>query len=141
MNRVQDKLIGMYKWVVTRDYSNPPVLLTAVAVVLLPFVAKYYVMTGLLLGLIHAVGLLWLIEKMPNKFKKTLQKYPVASDLSLSFGAVYLVGSMFGEGLTLGLGALFCTVIMSLALPNIKMKDEPEYNEIDGEAAATPGVA
>ena len=119
-----EKLEKAYKWAISLDYSNPAILLTAIAVILLPFVAKLYVMTGLMLGVIHAVGILWILEKCPNNFKRVLQKHPLAADIGLSFGAVYLVGGMFGHGLTLGLGALFCTVIMSLCLPHIKMKSE-----------------
>jgi len=119
--KVIEKLTKAYKWVITRDYTNPAVCMTAIAAILLPFVAKLYVMTGLMLGIIHAVGILWVLEKCPNKFKEKLQEHPLISDVALSFGAVYLVGGMFGHGLTLGLGALFCTVIMSLCLPHIKM--------------------
>ena len=133
---VNEKLIQAYRWIVTRDYSNPPVFLTAVACVLLPFVAKYYVMAGLMLGLVHAVGLLWVIEKCPNSVKRKLQEYPVASDLILSFGAVYLVGSMFGEGLTLGLGALFCTLIMSMSLPHVKMNPNEQSRSQPATATA-----
>ncbi len=136
MNRLMAQAVKFFNWVSKLDYSNPPVILTAIGVILLPFVAKYYVMAGLMLGLVHAIGLLWLVDKMPNSLKRLLHKYPVAADLTLSFGAVYLVGSMFGEGLTLGLGALFCTVIMSLCLPHIRMKDEEpaaSNNEQQGE--------
>lgn len=121
-----DKFMRAYKWVVTRDYTNPAIALTAIAAIMLPFVAKLYVMTGLMLGLVHAVGILWLLEKCPNSLKRKLLDHPLIADVALSFGAVYLVGGMFGHGLTLGLGALFCTVIMSLCLPHIKMNNNEQ---------------
>lgn len=135
--KTPSKLASFYNWVITRDYTNPTVLLSAGAIIILPMVAKYLVLTGLLLGIIHALGLLLLIEKCPDKVKRLIQKYPVASDIVLSFGAVYLVGSMFGEGLTLGLGALFCTLIMSLAIPHIKFKDGNARTSQDGEETAS----
>ena len=135
----QGKISVFYNWVITRDYTNPTVILSTAAILLLPMVAKYLVLTGLLLGIIHALGLLLLIDKCPNKVKSLIQKYPVAADLVLSFGAVYLVGSMFGEGLTLGLGALFCTLILSLAIPHLKMNENEDTrrNETNPEMATS----
>ncbi len=108
------------------DWNNPRVLLTAITIFMLPFVATYFVTTGLLLGLLLTISVLWLVEKSPNFIKKWIIKYPLASDLILSALAVAMIGTYFGSGLTLGLGAIFCTVFLSYSLTTIKLNPESD---------------
>ena len=117
LKKIFDKLKAIAETVRKADYNNPRNILILIAVIIVPFVAGHYLYTGFILGLIMAISMLWLLEKSPVFVKDLIFTYPLASDLILSFLAVFLIGGYFGTGLTLGLGAAFSTVILSWALP------------------------
>lgn len=115
--RVFKHFTKLFDSIKNANWKNPRNILLAVSFLILPFVAGHYLYTGLILGLIMSVSVLWLLEKAPNSIKNLIIKYPLASDLILSSFAVMVIGGYFGSGLTLGLGAAFATVILSWALP------------------------
>lgn len=106
------------------DWTSPSVIITALSIGLLPFVARYYVFTGLFLGLILALSVLWPLEKAPNYIKKVIIKYPLSADLVLSTLATITIGGYFGSGLVLGIAAIFCGVVLSYVIPMIKLNKE-----------------
>lgn len=132
---LKDKYIKMLKEFYTKavvtlstlDWSNPRIILSAIVVLILPFVAKLYILPGILLGLLLSISALWLVEKSPNIIKKMIVKYPFIADLILSAVVISTVGAFFGSGLILGIGAVFCTIILSYALLYVKL--EPEHQE------------
>lgn len=79
------------------------------------------------MGLLMAISILWLLEKSPVFIKEFVCDYPLMADLLLSTIAVMTVGGYFGTGLTLGLGAIFATVILSWALPSFAEKHRKQY--------------
>jgi hypothetical protein len=102
------------------DWTNPKIFVTVAILVILPFVAKYFVLFGMLLGLVLSAAVLWVLDKCPNRVKEFIKKHPLVSDITLSTLAVVLVGSQFGEGLVLGFGAVFCTLVLSFTIPLLK---------------------
>ena len=125
--RIMKEVKKLIKKLKKLNWSNPRIIITVVGLCVLPFVAKHYVSTGLLLGVLLAMIVLWLIEKAPPWMRRLIHKYPLAADLLLSTLAVMLVGSYFGSGLILGLGAVFCALILSWALQCVDI--EPEVQE------------
>jgi len=117
MQKILKKFKDLSEKAVKADYNNPRNILILLSFIILPFVAGHYLYTGLILGLIMSISMLWLLEKSPMFIKDLILEYPLAADLILSFLAVVLIGGYFGAGLTLGLGAAFTTVILSWALP------------------------
>lgn len=114
---------SLISWTFNLDWTNPRIVLTGLLMLMLPFVAGYYIVTGLILGMLLAVAMLFLIDKSPRKLKEFCLKYPLISDLFLSSFSVMTLGGYFGSGLTLGLGAVFCAVFLSLSLPHIKLEE------------------
>lgn len=114
---------GLWAKLQNLDWSSPSVIIGALSLGLLPFVARYYVFTGLFLGLILALSVLWPLEKAPNSLKQLVLKYPLTADLVLSTLATILLGGYFGSGLVLGIAATFCGVVLSYLIPMIKLKE------------------
>ncbi len=113
------------------DWGNPRIILIACAVVIFPFAAWYYISTGLVLGLLKAISILWILEKSPMYIKELVVEYPMASDIILNLLMLMLIGGYFGAGLTLGLGAIFSMVFISWALPSFadKVRKEKQHEE------------
>lgn len=120
------RLAKLLQQVKQADWNNPRVILLGICAVIFPFVAWYYVSTGLLLGLVMAIGTLWLLEKSPKFIQAMVVDYPLMSDLVLGLVTVLLVGGFAGGGLVLVLGVSFSTVILSWALPVFAKKFEEE---------------
>lgn len=114
---------GLWAKLQNLDWSSPSVIIGALSLGLLPFVARYYVFTGLFLGLLLALSVLWPLEKAPNSLKQLVLKYPLTADLVLSTLATILLGGYFGSGLVLGIAATFCGVVLSYLIPMIKLKE------------------
>jgi hypothetical protein len=75
-----------------------------------------FVTTGAILGTLMAMSIMFIVIKLPNFFKKIVKKYILISDIVLSSIATYLAGGLFGGGLILGIGAMFCAVTLSIGL-------------------------
>ena len=116
------KLSQFYDWVISLDYTNPRILLTTVAIVILPFIAKYLVLTGILIGTCLAVSILWLVEKSPVAFQRWIHKNPFMADLVLSTFAVISIGNFLGSGLTLAIGFIILDLLLSVSLPALTAK-------------------
>lgn len=118
-----DKLLEKIKKLLAKlyslDYSNPVVFLTAIALGILPFILKYLVLTGLLIGLCLAISIILLVQRSPKFVRDLIDKHPLISDLLLTTVAVGGIGSYLGSGLTLALGFIFCDIILSLTLHSI----------------------
>lgn len=121
------KLKALYQKILSLDYSNPRILLMAIAFCILPFIAKYLVLTGLVIGICLAVSVLFIVEKAPVAFKRWIHRNPLYSDLILSTFAVISIGSFLGTGLTLALGFIFLDILLALCLP--AMTDEDMINK------------
>lgn len=119
-------LAKIYNKIKSADYTNPRITLTAIGLVILPFVAWYYISTGFVLGLMLSISILYLVEKSPDFIKQLISEYPLAADIILSTLAVVSIGGYFGSGLVLGLGAVFSTVFLSWALTEFARKYEHE---------------
>lgn len=131
VEKIFERLGKLYKSITEADWDNPRNILTLIACVIMPFVAWYYISTGFILGLLMAISILWLLEKSPVFIKELVAEYPLAADVILSTLAVATIGGYFGAGLTLGLGAVFATVILSWGLSAFaeKFKKEQHYEE------------
>jgi hypothetical protein len=131
VEKIFERLGKLYKSITEADWDNPRNILTLIACVIMPFVAWYYISTGFILGLLMSISILWLLEKSPVFIKDLVAEYPLAADFILSTLAVTTIGGYFGAGLTLGLGAVFATVILSWGLSSFaeKFKKEQQYEE------------
>jgi hypothetical protein len=131
VEKIFERLGKLYKSITEADWDNPRNILTLIACVIMPFVAWYYISTGFILGLLMSISILWLLEKSPVFIKDLVAEYPLAADFILSTLAVTTIGGYFGAGLTLGLGAVFATVILSWGLSAFaeKFKKEQQYEE------------
>jgi hypothetical protein len=127
LEKVCNRLVDLYKKISNADWSDPKNILILIACVIMPFVAWYYISTGFVMGLMMAISILWLLEKSPVFIKEFVCDYPLAADILLSTLAVMTVGGYFGTGLTLGLGAVFATVILSWALPSFAEKHRKQH--------------
>lgn len=122
----QNKAKDLWQRFLKIDWNNPLNLLILTTVVIAPFVAKLYVMTGLLLGLLLTISTLWTLTKCPLWVRKQVVKHHVIADFVLSMLAMIGVGSLFGSGLTLGIGAVICGILLGYCLPFILSKEERE---------------
>lgn len=129
IQKIFDRLTVLYKKITDADWDNPKNILVLIACVILPFVAWYYISTGLVLGLCMSISILWLLEKSPVFIKELVVEHPLAADLLLSSFALVSIGGFFGTGLTLGLGAVFSTIILSWALVSFAEKFKREQDE------------
>lgn len=129
IEKIFKRLTDMYKKITDADWSNPKNILILISCVILPFVAWHYISTGLILGLCMSISILWLLEKSPVFIKQLVVDHPLAADLLLSSFALVSIGGFFGTGLTLGLGAVFSTIILSWALVSYAEKFKREQNE------------
>lgn len=127
IEKICDRLVELYKKITDADWSDPKNILILIACVIMPFVAWYYISTGFVLGLLMAISILWLLEKSPVFIKEFVCEHPLLADVLLSTFSVMTVGGYFGTGLTLGLGAVFATVILSWALPSFAEKHRKEH--------------
>ena len=127
INKVCDRLVELYKKITAADWSDPKNILILIACVIMPFVAWYYISTGFVMGLLMAISILWLLEKSPIFMKEFVCDHPLIADVLLSTFSVMTVGGYFGTGLTLGLGAIFATVILSWALPSFAERHRKEH--------------
>lgn len=120
----QNKAKDLWQRFLKIDWNNPLNLLILATVVIAPFVAKIYVMTGLLLGLLLTISTLWTLTKCPLWLRKLVVKHHVIADFVLSMVAMIGIGSLFGSGLTLGIGAVICGILLGYCLPYILTKEE-----------------
>lgn len=127
--QVVEKLKQLYSWIMSLDYKNPRIVLTAIAIIILPFMARQIVLTAILLGILMAISILWLIERMPNSIRKLIVNNPLAADLILTVFAVAGMSTLFGPGLTLALAAVICDFILSCVTHHIKVDDETVQQE------------
>lgn len=130
ISKLAERIKKLYNDIKNSDWSNPRVILIAIACVIFPFVAWHYISTGMVLGLMMSISILWLLEKSPKMIQQLVMEYPLLADVILSTLVVMSIGGYFGAGLTLGLGAVFSTVILSWALPIFAARYKKE-NEAD----------
>lgn len=116
------KLQKLYEWFIGLDFTNPRILLTLGAVLILPFIAKYLVLTGILIGTCLAVSTLWMVEKSPVAFQRWIHNNPFMADMFLSTFAVVSIGSFLGSGLTLAIGFIVLDLLLSISLPALTAK-------------------
>lgn len=117
---LQESFNKTLKFIKNLDWKNPRIIFSAISLAIIPFVARHYFFTGLLLGLLLAIAVLWLLEKSPQFVKDLCVEYPLASDIVLSSFAVMTVGGYFGSGLMLGFAAVVCAIAMSVAIAMYK---------------------
>ena len=103
-----------------KKYLESPILaITLGLAVLLLFVGGVHLWTGLMIGLIEALGFLFLVRKSPDWVKRLIHSHPFASDLTLSLAATVGLAQVFGHGLTLGMSGLSCALVLSWSLPKV----------------------
>jgi len=129
IEKIIDRVHKLYLKVKNQDFNDPKVVLTCIACVILPFVAWHYVSTGIVLGILLAIGILMILEKSPKFIKELVCDYPLAADIVLSAIAVLGIAGFFGTGLTLGLGAVFADLILSWALPLFSKRYREEQEQ------------
>lgn len=122
---IKEKLRWAWNKIQQLDWRNPLPWMVMGCLIIIPFVAKVYVMSGLLLGLLMCISVIFLVNKSPNYVKHLIQSHPLLADLVLTVGITFTVGNIFGNGLILGIGAVFTGVLVSVSLPYIK----PTYDK------------
>lgn len=113
------KLKQLYNWAINLDYTQPRIFLSALALGILPFIATYFVLTGLVIAICLAISTLFMVEKMPPMMKSWIHKNPLVADLVLSTVGILGISAFVGgnAGLTLALGFIFLDVILAVTLP------------------------
>lgn len=116
---LMDKLHKLYDWACNLDWSSPKVILSAIALGIVPFVATYFVLTGMVIAMCLAISILFMVEKFPQPVKDWIHAHPLISDATLSAISVFGISTFFGSGagLTLALGFIFLDVILAVTLP------------------------
>lgn len=113
--------------VLNADWSDPLNILYLATVLIIPFVARQYFLTGLLLGLLLTISILWTIQHCPLWIKRLIVANPILSDFILSAIALLGVGSLFGSGLTLGIGAVVCGILIGFCIPGININPRESF--------------
>ena len=113
-----NKLMKAWDWVLNLKWTSPRVWLSAIAIVILPFTASYYVLTGLLIAMCLSISILFMVEKMPSWMKGWIHNNPLIADLILSTLGVLSISMFVTAGLTLALGFIFLDVILAVTLPS-----------------------
>lgn len=119
-----DKIQNMWKKILEADWTDPLNLLGLAIVIVGLFAAKVYFVTGLLLGLLLTYGVMQTVCHCPLWVRRLVVKYPVLSDFILSSLALIGVGSLFGSGLTLGIGAVVSGILFGFCIPSIDISPE-----------------
>lgn len=128
-NQLQNRIQWVWKKIQKLDWTNPLPWMVTATLVIIPLVAKVYVMSGMLLGLLMCISVTLLINKSPEVVRKFIVNYPLLSDLALTAGVTLSVGSIFGSGLILGIGAVFTGVLLSVTLPLTSTNGRKEQSE------------
>lgn len=96
------------------------------AVAIFIFLALVYggliLQTGVILGILMAVAVLLLLLRMPAKIRELLVSHKLAADIILSVGMTWAASGMFGQGLTLAIGAMVCAILVSIMLEFVVAK-------------------
>lgn len=134
MGSIFSDLFNAFKKTIQRvrnaDYSNPRNMLLFLGLLAFPFIAWYYFSTGIVVGIMMSIAILWLVEKSPWPIRYLIAKFPLTSDVILSTTVVVMFGKYFGNGLILGISALCAALILSWALQiNSKRFFEEKQNE------------
>jgi hypothetical protein len=116
-NKLINTLSSIFKKIVNANWNKPKNILLLIAALVAPFAAWQYVATGLVLGLLKALSILFVLDKSPDFIKDLVVKYPLFADVFLTGLTLVVIGGYFGAGLTLGIGAAFAMLILSWALP------------------------
>ena len=133
ISKLGERLAKLYNSIKNLDWNDPNVILAAICCVIFPFTAWYYVSTGLVIGLLMTISILWGLEKSPVFLKELMFEHPLLTDMILSALAVMTIGGYFGTGLALGLGAIFTGVLLSWAIPVMarRFTEQQKKNETD----------
>jgi hypothetical protein len=116
-HKLVSKFVATLKKLLDADWSKPRNILLLIAGLITPFAAWHYISTGLVLGLLKALSILFILDKSPDFIKDFVVKYPLMADVVFTGLTLVVIGGYFGAGLTLGLGAAFAMLILSWALP------------------------
>lgn len=101
------------------DWNNPVNILLIAAIPLSMFTLGALFNTGVVLGIFMAISALTLYNKLPNWIKKFCRKFPLISDILFTSVATIGVAAVFGTGLTLGIAAIVCDLILHWAMPKM----------------------
>lgn len=101
------------------DWKGPIAILTLGVIALGIYAGGHFMKVGLFLGCAMSLGILILISKTPQSVQRWMHKHSFISDLVLSALATLSVSTLFGTGLTLGIGAVSTAVILSWAIPAV----------------------
>lgn len=101
------------------DWNNPINILIVVGAPFMMFTMGTLFNTGLVLGIAMAISALTLFSKLPLWAKKICHKFPLATDLVFTSLATMGVAAFFGTGLTLGIAAIVCELVLTWAMPKM----------------------
>lgn len=114
------------QWWKNINWKDPKVIVSAIAAALLPFAAGVYVKMGVFIGVLKALGLLWMVDKLPRWIKVWMQEHKLASDVGLTALVTFLTAGVFGDGLTLAISATTCALVLSWAIPRLQIEPETQ---------------
>lgn len=101
------------------DWNNPINILIVAVIPFTMFTLGSLFNTGLVLGVCMAISSLTLFSKLPPWIKKICHKCPLITDLVFTAAATMSVAALFGTGLTLGIAAIVCDLVLTWAMPRM----------------------
>jgi hypothetical protein len=102
--------------------------ISIVSIFLMVVVGGYAVSSGAIAGLSMALGIAFLVSKLPTSVKSLLLKQAFITDLILTSGSTILVAGLFGPGLILGIASITCGLVLSVIL--VFMKPDAAPNRV-----------
>ena len=101
------------------NWKNPINILIAIVIPFTMFTLGSLFNTGFVLGVFMAISALTLYSKLPSWTKRLCHKFPLITDLVFTGIATAGVAALFGTGLTLGIAAIVCDLVLGWAMPKM----------------------
>lgn len=109
----------LFNRVRTVNWKNPINILIAVVIPFTMFTLGSLFNTGFVLGVFMAISALTLYSKLPGWIKRLCHKFPLVTDIAFTGVATAGVAALFGTGLTLGIAAIVCDLVLTWAMPRM----------------------
>lgn len=101
------------------NWNSPIVILIAIVIPFAFYSLGSIFNIGITLGIMMAISILTLYKKLPRFIKNISAKFPLMSDMLFTIFATIGVAGVFGTGLTLGIAAVVCDLILTWAMPKM----------------------
>lgn len=112
------------KWVTSLNWRKPVPWLVVGSLVLFPMVAKYLVLTALMMAILIAISTLIVVDHLPLSVKKVIRNHPSKSNLIMTFLSMITIMPLMGSGLTVTMCAIFNEVILEFTTPLVVAEEK-----------------